>query len=360
MTTLIVPACGKSSRFGEGRPKPYRTHPLGEPMLIEAMKGITGFDRLVIGVIAEHITTYGVDLDALKLTIGKHHGITPEFVMLNQSAGSQPGDCYQIIKSANITGAICIKDCDNYFKHHIAPNKNFVCISRLKGDTNAINKSYVSLDKNGKLLGIVEKMVIGDLFCCGGYGFQDADEFCSVYEKVLAIGSINSGELYISHIIQDMLLNGSDFDVEDANDYVDWGDNEVWRRYCSQYKTMFVDIDGCLCVNGSEYFEPKWETSDGLTNNIALVNEMFDSGTVQVILTTSRKSEYKEATKQQLTRLGIKYHSIIYDLFHAQRMIVNDFSEGNPYPSAVAFSVDRNADCLRQYIDIGFRRYNDQ
>src|SRR5579859_3563019 len=58
MTTLIVPACGKSLRFGSGRPKWMKTHPAGEIMLVEALRGITGFDRLIVGLVREHIETH--------------------------------------------------------------------------------------------------------------------------------------------------------------------------------------------------------------------------------------------------------------------------------------------------------------
>jgi hypothetical protein len=346
MTTLIVPCGGKSTRYGQGRPKWMRTHPAGELMLVEALRGITGYDRLIIGVVKEHIDTYKLDMSVLKAKLT--HQVEPEFVIFDTFTSSQSETVYRLLDG--ILGPVFVKDCDNYFEHHIT-DRNVVCTSKLAADTNAVNKAYVELDKMGNLSGIVEKMVIGDQFCCGGYGFQDADEFRTTYERVSAVRSIDQGELYISHIIQAMLFYGSGFAVQGTSGYLDWGDKNVWERFCAQYKTLFIDIDGTLVQQSSEYFEPKWGQSEGLTNNIAAVNAMFDSGKVKVILTTSRKSECKDATETQLSSLGVRYHSIIYDLPHAQRVIVNDFSDSNPFPSAVAVNLPRNSDALSSMLE---------
>jgi len=76
------------------------------------------------------------------------------------------------------------------------------------------------------------------------------------------------------------------------------------------------------------------------------LNAAFDTGCVQVILTTSRTSEFAEATETQLEQLGIKYHRIIYDLYHGRRIVVNDYAGTNAYPSCVALNLRRNSEDL--------------
>jgi hypothetical protein len=193
-------------------------------------------------------------------------------------------------------------------------------------------------------------MVIGDRFCCGGYGFIDAEEFRASYEKISAIREINVESLYVSHIIHDMLLHDKKFSVAEAGEYLDWGDQEAWLKFCAQYKTIFVDIDGVLVENSSEYFEPKLGVSLGLTKNIETINRLFDSGKAHIILITSRRSIYNEITEAQLQELGAKYHRIIYDLPHAQRILVNDFAISNPFPSAVAINLERDRDILNKLL----------
>jgi hypothetical protein len=342
MTTLIVPASGRSSRFGEGKPKWMKTHPEGCLMIEAALKGITGYDRLIIGVVKEHIETHRLDFAVLERKIGEQ-GMKPQFVIMDDFTASQSETVYRLLDG--VEGAVFVKDCDNYFDYCLS-GKNEVCISRLTSETNAVNKSYVSLDKMGKLAGIVEKMVVGSKFCCGGYGFEEASGFQAAYEAVMKVRGIDAGELYISHVIQSMLLGGGEFGVAEVSGYLDWGDKEVWRKFCSQYKTVFVDIDGVLVENGSEYFEPKWGKSAALVENIAAVNRLYESGKVRVILTTSRRNEFAKATEEQLKAVGLKYHSIIYDLYHSQRVLVNDFADSNPYPSAVAINIERDGDTL--------------
>jgi hypothetical protein len=351
MTTLIIPAAGKSTRFKSAKPKWMKTAPNGELMLVQSIHGIdkTNVQSMFIGVLREHIETHKLNLSKLAQHIGEQ-GITPEFVVLDTSVSSQPGDVCQIIRAKNITGSIFIKDCDNYFE--AAPKDiNEVCTSRLQANTNAINKSYVALDKMGSLSGIVEKMVIGDQFCCGGYSFIDAQKFDAHYQTVKSTKQINQGELYISHIIQSMLLDGCKFRVQETTGYLDWGDLTAWNAYCSGFKTIFCDIDGCLVKNGGEMFDPEWGTAEALPNNIATINRFYDTGKVKVILTTARPSSIKTETEQQLSKFGVRYHFIVFDLPHARRFLVNDFAESNPYPSAVAINLKRDGDDLSSYID---------
>jgi 2-C-methyl-D-erythritol 4-phosphate cytidylyltransferase len=49
MSTLILPCAGRSTRFPGTRPKWALTHPCGELMLLESIKGLdlTKFERIV-------------------------------------------------------------------------------------------------------------------------------------------------------------------------------------------------------------------------------------------------------------------------------------------------------------------------
>ena len=52
-----------------------------------------------------------------------------------------------------------------------------------------------------------------------------------------------------------------------------------------------------------------------------------------MILTTDRPSSAKDVTIKQLEREGVKYDNIIFDLFHANRTLINDYGTSNPYPT---------------------------
>lgn len=314
------------------------------------MEAISGLDfsnvsRLVITLIKEHTDDTQLNFDKIIEKIKQDKGITPEFLILDHFTSSQSETIYETIIEKNIIGAIFAKDCDNYFISNIEC-KNSVCISRLDNKIIAGNKSYVSLDKFGHLTGIVEKTVIGDKFCVGGYSFKDANDFKLAFEEIKSLKGINHEEIYVSHIIQHLLLNNKLFSITEVSGYEDWGTFEEWKRYTSGFCTMFVDCDGVLIKSSAEFFYPQWGETNGIEKNISVINKAYDSGKATIIITTSRKEEYRQITIDQLEKLGVKYHRIIFDLPHAKRILINDYSNSNQYPTAIALNLKRDEDCL--------------
>ena len=132
----------------------------------------------------------------------------------------------------------------------------------------------------------MEKRVISNFFCSGAYGFEDAQEYLRNFNTLSHLKN-----LYISHIIYQMLLEDKAFSAAVCTDYSDWGTLKDWNRYKAQFGTLFVDLDGTLVRNSGEHFEPVWGTTEGLKENIQVINRLYDSGKVQIIITTSRKEE---------------------------------------------------------------------
>jgi hypothetical protein len=117
---------------------------------------------------------------------------------------------------------------------------------------------------------------------------------------------------------------------------------------------LFIDIDGVLVENSGEYVGKIWGTTDHIEKNKNYINNLFDTGKVRIILTTSRKSSYKQKTIEQLDLLNVKYHDIIFDLLHCQRILINDFSDTNPYPTAKSVNIPRNNNNLEHYLKENF------
>lgn len=348
---LILPVAGKSSRFPNMRPKWMLTHPFGSMMIVEAIKGIdlVNIEEVILIALKEHFELYGLSEDVLEKQIRSVIGnIKLTIVKLDTPTSSQPETIYEGLKALNVSGPIFIKDCDNYFK--ISPKPiNSVAFSNLSDHTliNASNKSYISLDRLGSISNIVEKSIISKSFCVGGYGFEEAKTFMSEFERLQDLK-----DLYISHIIKVLLVQNIAFEAIHVEDYLDWGTLEEWKKFTSQYSTLFLDIDGVLVENSSEYFNPKWGTTKGLSKNIDIVNDIYDSGKSYIILTTSRKSEFSDITEKQLKENGVKYHKIIYDLPHAKRIVINDYSKTNPFKSCEAISLPRDSDNLEDYLAV--------
>ncbi|KKL18336.1 hypothetical protein LCGC14_2476530, partial [marine sediment metagenome] len=201
LTTVILPCCGKATRFGKDiRPKFLLTHPNSNSMLTQSIKGLdlTNVDKIYISVLKEHVDEYKF-IEGLRRQINDDR---VEFFIIDKST-SQPDTVATTIASNSIFDNIFIKDVDNYFEFEIPyGGGNYVTTYSLNQCSyiNPINKSYLLKNNKDYICNIVEKDVISDQFCCGGYGFAYSDEYLQYYNKLS-----NNDNLYISNIIQSMV-----------------------------------------------------------------------------------------------------------------------------------------------------------
>ena len=359
MKNLIVTAAGLSSRFEGLKPKWMLTHPKGNWMMVEALSSVdfNFIDKVYFGFLKEHLDKFKC-IDGIKLCF-KELGIEDkaEFVVLDKRTENQPHTVYEVIKKANVKGSILIKEVDNYFEFDIASRyfgdtaDNFMTYFDLNNTTsiNPSNKSYIKFDSNDNITDIVEKHVFSSTFGCGCYSFKNVDDYCKYFEKLRS-----DKNLYISFIIKEMISEGHIFKAVEATDYVDWGTKEDWFDYVRQYKTLFVDLDGTLVKSSGKYTPPYWGETEGIKENIDFLNRLYDTGKVYIILTTARSSSAKDITLEQLDREGVKYDNIIFDLFHANRTLINDYGISNPYPTCDAVNIVRNSNELERFLkDLG-------
>lgn len=351
MKNLIVPMAGKSSRFPNMKPKWMLTHPMKNRfMVIDAISGINldFFDAIYFICLNEHEIKYG-------FSKGFHEELEEcgiknksKILFLDNQTSSQSETVYNAIKLENIEGFIFIKDSDGYYECELVDEENQIAFFDLNDmdDINARTKSYVEFDINGIVTNIVEKKVISSTFSVGGYGFKDAKEFCKAYEQIEDL----DGECYISNIIFEMILSGSRFNGLSTTNFKDWGTLDAWNKYKSQYRCLFVDIDGTLVSNSSIHFPPYVGTGEPLNSNISLLRSLYDSGKVKIILTTSRPERLRELTIDEMKRYNIPYDTIIMGLPHCKRIVINDFANSNPYPACESINLPRNSDNLTEFL----------
>src|SRR3954452_21417553 len=92
MITMILPIAGRSSRFPKMNPKWSLTHPRGDMMVVEAIKGIgrDNIGRICVVGLAEHderfslVETLSTQFEALGLLK------MVDFVLLEQPTRNQP------------------------------------------------------------------------------------------------------------------------------------------------------------------------------------------------------------------------------------------------------------------------------
>lgn len=350
-TTIIVPCAGKSSRFPGLRPKYLLVNPNGNLMAMDAISKINlrGCD-LIFTVLKEHEEKYQLNKVLKKLF--KKQAV--KLCILKRPTQSQSETVYNTLKKMRVTTPFLIKDSDSIFRlEEVAEKFNYVTVEKLDNlkSVNPSNKSYVLYDSSGIIINIEEKKIISNTFSVGGYYFTDPDDFMDAFGELSKSKSIGEkNELYISAIINYLIFNKKmKFKIKNVSDYLDSGTINEWLAYKNEIKTYFIDIDGIIVKNSGEYFKPYWGTTDGIEENINLIKDLYDRGN-QIILVTSRREKYRKITIEQIKRLNLKYHRLIMGLFHSQRVLVNDFSNSNPYPSATAVNIPRDADELSRYL----------
>ena len=350
MRSLIVPMAGRSTRFPNMRPKWMLSHPMSHRMMVtEAISGLNldFFDNIYFLCLQEHEDKYSfmkgfvAELDDAGLRAKSN------IVLLPEQTDSQSETVYTFLSGYDLDGFIFIKDSDGFYRCDVE-ERNQVAYFDLNDmdDINARTKSYVDLDVNDVVTNIVEKKVISSTFSSGGYGFADAKEFCKTFEKLQDM----DGECYISHIIFEMMLSGSTFYGTKTTDFKDWGTLDAWNKYKSQYKCLFVDIDGTLITNSSHHFPPYTGSGEPIEDNIDLLAELHEQGKAKIILTTSRPERLRQLTIQELQTKGIPFDDLVMGLPHCQRIVINDFARSNPYPSCSAINIPRNENNLTEFL----------
>jgi hypothetical protein len=222
---IIVPAAGLSTRFPNTKPKYLLRDHNGVMMLRKAIE-IYLRHRITVGILQKHIDEF----DALN-ELKNEFDDTINIVVIPEVTKGPADTVYQIIKQDKTEGQFLIKDCDSYFDHMILGG-NYICITQVAEHEVLINlgaKSFVISNEQGIITDIIEKQVVSDKFCVGGYKFESVKEYCETYEKIVSHNI--QKEIFVSHIIQDMLLNDKIFVENQVMKYYDVGTAQDWKVY---------------------------------------------------------------------------------------------------------------------------------
>ena len=222
---VIVPAAGLSTRFPNMPPKYLLTDSNGDMMLQKAVEPYLN-NHVIIGILQEHDEKY----NAKERIYEQFSKDSIDLVVLPQVTTGPAATIFEIIERTKIEGNFLIKDCDSYFEHTIAAG-NYVCVSKVKQNEilyNLAGKSFVQSNDQGIITEIIEKQVISDKFCVGGYKFADVEQYLEAYESV---SSSVQNEIFVSHVIQYMLMQGEIFFENIVSNYSDVGTIEEWKKY---------------------------------------------------------------------------------------------------------------------------------
>lgn len=217
--SLIIPIAADKKEYNQNMPHVFKLGEDGIMYCIHAIMGldISLFDTIYFSILAKHNERYCVK-ELLNLQFKRLKLKKAKVVIIKQATSSQPETIYQTIKQENIEGSIYVKDADCTFSCKIV-QENSVAVYPLESLNwvNPQNKSYVAIDDMFYVTNIIEKRIISHYFSAGGYGFENAEEFCTYYEQFA-----KREGLYLSHIIYAMLLGKNIFRPSLVKNYQDF------------------------------------------------------------------------------------------------------------------------------------------
>ena len=343
--SIILPAAGRSTRFA-GRPKWSKTVPDGQMMLTHSITGLISRKlELYIGLLNSHVEDLGFDIDKLKLFLNDKYNSNILSLCENQTA-SHAQTVFTMVSGISSSCGIFIKDVDNYFETNLEDyfQESYGYISAVPANEfngKIDNKSTIELDENGFVKKISENAGAGkNLICVGGYAFPNKSIFIESYKNCAE----QRKELKISDVINNAISLGIKFKTKVVHNYIDYGTQEEWEKYKNDFATLFVDFDGVLVENGSEYFKNKWENSNPIIENINAINK----SSYYIVITSSRPESMRAIVVEQLNKYGIKYDQLVLGLPACKRIVINDRAEQNEQDTAFSINVNRNSISLNK------------
>lgn len=337
-----MPAAGLSTRFPNMRPKYSLTDFTGNMMFEKALDPYLQNHNVTMGILKEHDEKYNISR-----FIKQKYNNTINIVILENRTSGPADTVYQILKKLDLEPStdFLIKDCDSFFDHDYQEG-NYICVSSIKEHDvlkKLGSKSFIISNNQGIVSSIIEKQVVSDKFCVGGYKFECPKKFIDAFEK---LKKSRVEEIFVSHIIEECLRNNNIFKENLVRNYVDVGTADEWFEYNNK-SCIFCDIDGTIIkaqAKGSYNDKPI-----PLDENIKRIKEQIRNGS-QVIFTTSRDKKFDNRTIEILNELGFENFTLISGLANTKRILINDYNEANPYPRAVAINLKRDSDNLRDYL----------
>jgi hypothetical protein len=335
---VIIPCAGLSSRFPGLRPKYLLTDYSGKMMIERAAAPYIDRYPVTIAILAQHDRIFNSQ-EKLREVFGDRVNI----VVLDEPTSGPAETVYKTISMSGMDPAssILIKDSDSFYSSTIAQgNAIYVCnLHKNQQFKNVHAKSYTITNDQGIIVGVVEKKIVSDNFCAGGYQFESAAAYVKAFEEIQQ----SDQELFVSHIIDHMIAREGVFVEQQVTDMIDVGTATEWFEF-NDKPTYFSDIDGTIVKNQHPDLP-----FDPLPDNIDLLLTEQARG-CKLVFCTARPRRFEQRTRLMLDSFGFKDYDLVMAVNHSRRVLINDFATSVPFPSAEAVNLPRNSNTLKQYI----------
>ena len=337
---IIMPCAGLSTRFPNLRPKYLLSDYSNQLMIERAVANFLGKYPITVVILDAHDKKFNA-----RRKLVDAFGEKIKIVVLENPTSGPADTAYQAILQGqiDINSPIIIKDCDGFYNADLVEG-NAIYVSKLSKNPNIQNapaKSYTIANEQQIVSTVVEKQIVSDSFCAGGYQFNSAGEYKSAFE---ALRDSATNEIFVSNIIDYMISQGSVFVEQEVSDFIDVGTAKDWFEYNNK-PTYFCDIDGTIVISNDDYYAPY----QPIEPNVAKLRSELARG-CKIVFTTARPKKYEYVTRTMLDELGFAGCDLVMAVHHAKRILINDYANSNPYPSAIAVNMKRDDNNLGDLI----------
>jgi len=333
---VIIPCAGRSSRYPGTRPKYLLTMHNGDLMFEQAARPYVQTEDVHFIILKEHDEQYNVQSIIKKV----YKDLPNVFVHVLDKETSGPAETVYMVTQNLPDTNIFIKDCDSFFNAELRID-NHVCVADLRDNLNITKvaaKSFAVVNDQDMITNIIEKSVSSNYICVGGYGFRSSTEYNTAFDKL----KDQKNEVFVSHVIKE-IINNEPFEIHRVDNYIDVGTYEEFVEYNQQKTTIFCDLDGTVFYNQSKWFDNNYANQPvEIPNAVKYLLKKQKEGCT-IVFITSRPKQNEEITVSALDNLGFTNFRILFDLPHSPRMVINDHSITNPYPTALALNVPRDS-----------------
>lgn len=341
---ILVPCVGPDNSFPNMKPKYLLADYLSRRMIELAVGPYLGHYKITAIIPNQHEQQYNVkhefaDIFGNKLDI---------FVINNNDlhAAEVVSHC---IKALDISPyeSILIKSFDAFFKTENFESGNKVYIDSLENHQkiNLDGKSWLNINDSLTVDSITSRLT-GSCFSAGAYQFERVIDYNIAFDY---LSKYVKQDPTLSDIVNSLIEQGKVFKPITVQSYHEFTSPQEWFEW-NNHPTIFCDIDGTIIENQTPYGPNNYGTDPKpLENNCAKLRKAIQQG-CQIVFTTSRGSRWHAQTRRTLDLLGFEKCTLIMDLHHAPRILINDYAATNPYPSATAINLARNTDTLDQFL----------
>jgi hypothetical protein len=310
MFSLVIPINFKNSYYFKNRPIWLLSLPNGNLMIEESISMIQkNAKEIIIVCPSEHFKKSISKTNVIK-SIENSFNKKVKIFTSNQSL-TLLESIELALKKANIINSFFVKD--------------------------PLNKFFFEYKNNNMLISNENNK-----FLNADFGFKSAKLFKKLF--------IHNKNFLANNSSFKKIVRDYGFEIAKIELIDDWRSLKKYRAYQRKHATLFLDIDGTLLKNGSKFVDGSWKTKP-LMKNIKTIEKLQKTHNLYIVITTSRPSSEKKYLKEVFSSFNIKIDSFLFDLPHCQRILVNDYFETNPFPSALSINIERDNDNLDEYLN---------